>query len=210
MQYFAQFRNGEIKVRAVFKDLNFSLKYNLLKFASSHILNNIHDKILEIFLFTDYYASLRLPRWYSGKESACIAGDSVLTSGSGRSPGGGHGNPLQYSYLENSMDRGPWQSTVHSVAKSWTWLKWLSMQAYTYLLFSDTWIILTCNFVYIFINDAHELIFAILIYQSKNLFTLYSLLSWAKKVIPLFPVLNVVSTKWQGNFCTLRFQCFLA
>ena len=120
MQYFAQFRNGEIKVRAVFKDLNFSLKYNLLKFASSHILNNIHDKILEIFLFTDYYASLGLPRWYSGKESACIAGDSVLTSGSGRSPGGGHGNPLQYSYLENSKDRGPWQSTIYSVAKSWT------------------------------------------------------------------------------------------
>ena len=120
MQYLAQFRNGEIKVRAVFKDLNFSLKYNLLKFASSHILNNIHDKILEIFLFTDYYESLWLPRWYSGKESACIAVDSVLTSGSGRSPGGGHGNPLQYSYLENSMDRGPWQSTVHSVAKSWT------------------------------------------------------------------------------------------
>ena len=40
--------------------------------------------------------------------------------GSGRSPGGGHGNPLQYSCLENPMDRGAWQATVHGVAKSQT------------------------------------------------------------------------------------------
>ena len=39
-------------------------------------------------------------------------------SGSARSPGGGHGNPLQYSCLENSVNRGAWQATVHSVAKS--------------------------------------------------------------------------------------------
>ena len=37
---------------------------------------------------------------------------------SGRSPGGGNGNPLQYSFLENSMDRGAWQATVHGLAKS--------------------------------------------------------------------------------------------
>ena len=43
-----------------------------------------------------------------------------------RSSGGGHGNPLQYSYLENPMDRGGWQGIVHRVAKSQTWLKWLS------------------------------------------------------------------------------------
>jgi len=40
--------------------------------------------------------------------------------GSGRSPGGGHGNPLQYSCLENAMDREAWQATVHRVAKSQT------------------------------------------------------------------------------------------
>ena len=40
--------------------------------------------------------------------------------GSGRSPGGGHGNPLQYYCLENSMDRGAWQATVPKVTKSWT------------------------------------------------------------------------------------------
>ena len=43
----------------------------------------------------------------------------------GRSPGGGHGNPLQYFYLENPMDRGAWQATVHGVAMSWTHLKQL-------------------------------------------------------------------------------------
>ena len=45
-----------------------------------------------------------------------------------RSQGGGHGNPLQYSCLENSMDRGAWRATVHRVTKSWTQLKQLSMQ----------------------------------------------------------------------------------
>ena len=42
--------------------------------------------------------------------------------GSGRSPGGGNGYPLQYSCLENSIDRGTWQATIQGVAKSWTWL----------------------------------------------------------------------------------------
>jgi len=53
-----------------------------------------------------------------GKESACNAGDLGSILGSGRSPGGGNGNPLQYSCLENSMDRGAWWATVHGVAKS--------------------------------------------------------------------------------------------
>ena len=44
--------------------------------------------------------------------------DSALIPGSGRSPGGGNGNPLQYSCLENPMDRGAWQVTAHGVAKS--------------------------------------------------------------------------------------------
>ena len=47
--------------------------------------------------------------------------------GLGRSPGGGHGNPLQYSCLVNPMDRGAWQATVHGVVRSWTQLKRLSM-----------------------------------------------------------------------------------
>ena len=45
---------------------------------------------------------------------------SMGIPGLGRSPGGGHGNPLQYSCLANPMDRGAWQATVHRVTKSWT------------------------------------------------------------------------------------------
>ena len=50
-----------------------------------------------------------------GKESACNAGDPRLIPGSGRSAGKGNGYPLQYSCLENSMDRGAWWATVHGV-----------------------------------------------------------------------------------------------
>ena len=51
------------------------------------------------------------------------------TTGSSRFPGGGHGNTLQYSCLENPTDRGAWQATVHRVAKIWTRLKQPSMHA---------------------------------------------------------------------------------
>ena len=54
------------------------------------------------------------------KVSACNAGDPGSVPGSGRSPGEGNGNPLQYSCLENSMDGGAWWATVHGVTKSWT------------------------------------------------------------------------------------------
>ena len=52
------------------------------------------------------------------KESACNAGDLGLIPGSGRSPGGGNGNPLQHACLENFKDRGAWQATVHEVTES--------------------------------------------------------------------------------------------
>ena len=54
-----------------------------------------------------------------------------MIPGSGRSPEGGHGNPLQYSYLENSMDREAWQATVHGITQSWTRLKRLGTHAHT-------------------------------------------------------------------------------
>ena len=63
-----------------------------------------------------------LPGGSDGKESARNAGDPGSICGSGRSPGDGNGNPLQYSCLENSMDRGAWQVTVCGAAKSWTQL----------------------------------------------------------------------------------------
>ena len=55
-----------------------------------------------------------------GKESACSVGDPGLIPGLGRSPGEGNGNLCQYSCLENPMDGGAWQATVHEVAKSQT------------------------------------------------------------------------------------------
>ena len=65
-------------------------------------------------------STLGFPCGSAGKESACNAGDSGLISGSGSSPGEGNGSRLQYSCLENSMDRGAWQAIVQGVAKSWT------------------------------------------------------------------------------------------
>ena len=57
------------------------------------------------------------------KVSACNVGDLGSISGSGRSPGEGSGNPLQYSCLENSMDGGVWWATVHGVAKKFNFKK---------------------------------------------------------------------------------------
>ena len=61
---------------------------------------------------------MMLLRWLSGKESACNAEHLGSIPELGRSLGEGNGNPLQYSCLENSMDRGAWWATVHKVAKS--------------------------------------------------------------------------------------------
>ena len=63
-----------------------------------------------------------LPGDLDGKESACKARDPGSIPGLGRSPGGGHGSPLQYSCLENPMDRGAWHATVPGVTKSQTQL----------------------------------------------------------------------------------------
>ena len=59
-----------------------------------------------------------LPRWLSGREPTCQAGDTGLILGSGRSSREGNGNPLQYSCLGNSLDRGAWRATGHGVTES--------------------------------------------------------------------------------------------
>ena len=66
--------------------------------------------------------NMDLSWWLRGKESVCCAGDAGLILRSGRSPGGGNGNPLQYSCLGNPMDRENWWVTIHRVTKSQTWL----------------------------------------------------------------------------------------
>ena len=65
---------------------------------------------------------LGFPCGSAGNKSACNVGDLGSIPGSGRSPGGGHGNPLPYSCLENPKDRRVWWATVHRFAKSWTQL----------------------------------------------------------------------------------------
>ena len=83
------------------------------------------------------------PWWLSGKESGCKAGnkrDVGLIPGLGRCPGEGNGNPLQYSCLGNSMDRGVWWATVNGVAKSWTWLSNKTTTTTYYIAIIDiTW-----------------------------------------------------------------------
>ena len=63
-------------------------------------------------------SNMGFPGGSDGKESVHSVGDVGLIPGLGRSPGGGHGNPLQYACLENPMDRGAWQATVHGFAQS--------------------------------------------------------------------------------------------
>ena len=77
------------------------------------------ENMIASSLFTLTWAS---PGDSDGKESACNAGEQGSIPRLGWFPGEGKSNPFQYSCLENFMDRGAWQATVHGVAKSWTWL----------------------------------------------------------------------------------------
>ena len=73
-----------------------------------------------IYTLRPRYLTGGLPCSTDVKESACNTGDLSSIPGLERSLGGGHGNPLQYSCLENPMDRGAWEPTVDGVSKSWT------------------------------------------------------------------------------------------
>ena len=91
----------------------------------------------DVFLIWWSNRSSGLPWWLSSKESACnaaVSGDAGSISGPERSPGGGHGSPLQCPCLEKPMDRGAWWATVHGVAQSQTQLKQLSTHACTQLI----------------------------------------------------------------------------
>ena len=95
--------------------------------AKEHILGRFPKAVWDITFFPKVAMIWGFP---SDKESPCsarVTGNAGLILGSGRSPGGGHRNPLQYSCLKNPMDRGAWQATAHRVTKSWTWLKHLNM-----------------------------------------------------------------------------------
>ena len=77
---------------------------------------NTYIHMVAVYMYNTYI----FPGGSDGKESACNAGVISLILGSGRSPGIGKGYPLQDSCLENSMDRGSWQATVHGVTNSQT------------------------------------------------------------------------------------------
>ena len=82
----------------------------------------------------------KLPRSSDGKESACDAGDLGLSPGLGRSPGEGHGNPLQHSCLENPMDRGVWWATVRGSQRvGHDWASELSCQGAEMTVFWLPW-----------------------------------------------------------------------
>ena len=85
-------------------------------------------------LFGVVLASLVAPVVKNLPANAGDIRDAGLIPGSGRSPGGGHGSPLQYSCLENPMDRGAWRATVYGVTKSQTRLKWHSTHTSVYQL----------------------------------------------------------------------------
>ena len=88
--------------------------------------------MLKLRMFT---LEVGFPSGSEGKASACVAGDPASIPGSGRSPGEGNGNPLQYSFLEKPMDGGAWWATVHRVAKSQTRLSdyTLTLEICTYV-----------------------------------------------------------------------------
>ena len=116
----------------------------LLKLGGNFFFQRFHIISYNSLMF------IRMIRFFSGfqggsdgKASAHNKGDLVSIPGSGRSPGEGNGNPLQYSCLENSMDRGAWQATVHWVTKSWTRL---SNFSFFLSFFTDFLVHLHCDF----------------------------------------------------------------
>ena len=80
----------------------------------------VHNLALAVYLEVGIQQHRGFPGGTNGKESACSVGDAGLIPGLGRSPGEGNSNPLQYSCLENPVDRGVWWVTVHGVIKSQT------------------------------------------------------------------------------------------
>ena len=107
-----------------------SSKYLLLLLGPDHFCPlsspSLHEMFPCLFLLSLFYMVLMVKNLPAGEGDIRDMGS---IPGSERSPGGGNGNPFKYSCLENALDRGAWQSTVHRVAKSQTLLKWLSMHA---------------------------------------------------------------------------------
>ena len=127
---FYNFNHSFFDSHFLFACTSISIHWLLFSFLiSNNYLNNI-EYIIYIYMFSVFilnYSKLfrfsffmyewGFPGGSVGKESACYAEDPGLIPGLGRSPGGGNCNPLQYSCLENPMERRAWQATVHGVAR---------------------------------------------------------------------------------------------
>ena len=143
------FENQDRQIRASSSWYFLSRSLCHLWFESSRLLQQPGPEARDCVVNTEGLINSWKKRWFSsltekqkslgleisltnyGRKWACNSGDTSLNLALEDSPGGGHGSPLQDSCLENPIDRGAWQATVHRVAKSGTWLKWLSMHAGT-------------------------------------------------------------------------------
>ena len=108
------------------------------RYTGSEFFDLLND--WNVLILSIYLTYLGFPGGSEVKASACNVGDLGSIPGSGRSPGEGNGNPLQYSCLENPMDGGAWRATVHGVAKSRTWLSDFTFTFHlTYRIFLSTY-----------------------------------------------------------------------
>ena len=118
----------------------------LSKWSSLYLQENGRTALFSVFRGSSFFCicfsvppftPLGFPGSSADKESACNAEDLGSIPGLGRSFGEGNGYPLQYSCLENSMERGAWQATVHGVAKSQTWLSNFFFPPHLFLPFAS-------------------------------------------------------------------------
>ena len=130
--------------------------------------------------------------------------DTHSIPGSGRSPGGDHGNPLQCSCLENPMDKGAWWTTIQSIPKSWTQWKRFNMQTHTMkFIYSNLYlymIIFSCNLL----SQMHFNNFVFLYpICSSPIFTV--LTSYFTSCCFVYPLTTYCSYRWFYSFCLLTF-----
>ena len=139
-----------------------------------------------------------LPRWLRGKESTCnagVTGERGSIPESGRSPGGGQGYPLQYSCLENPMDRGAWWATVHSITKSRTWLKWLSIHKEGCRFWIATKLVIELFFFLWYIRANHMEGFFVVVFSRFVIFPTTFLST--KPPVNTYSEQNRVLSKWK-------------
>ena len=117
------------KLMGIFVKWTLMVHFTVRPFVKAEIKSETQPQLLILYdIYLENKYQLKKNVWDTGgfpggsedKASACNAGDPGSIPGLGRSPGEGNGNPLQYSCLENPMDRGAWRATVHGVAKSRT------------------------------------------------------------------------------------------